>query len=47
MKDDEVGARGGAPQDEHEPGIRVSVAIAGLVILCVVVGAAYIVLFAH
>ena len=47
MRDDKAGARGESSQDEHEPGIRVSTAIVGLVILCVVVGAVYIVLFAH
>jgi hypothetical protein len=47
MKDDKAGARGAPQQDEHEPGIRVGVAIVGLVILCVVVGAVYIILFAH
>ena len=47
MKDDEARTRGTPQQDEHEPGIRVSVAIVGLVILCVVVGVVYIILFAH
>ena len=46
MKDD-APVRPSYAQGGHEPGVPVRVAVVALLVLCVVVAAVYVVLFAH